>query len=107
MGESKCSPEGLLLQQALSPFYQRASQAEDRLSRLEAALAKEKDTGNEELLKRICQLESELEQVKSQVVTEREKARKFEAENTKNQYRIVHLVRALNEVDIKAERESS
>ncbi|KAI4363984.1 hypothetical protein MLD38_020131 [Melastoma candidum] len=106
MGESECSPEGLL-QQALRPFYQRASQAEDRLSRLEAALTKEKDAGNEELFKRISQLESELEQVKSELVTEREKARKFEAENAKNQYRIVHLVRALNDVDIKAGRESS
>ncbi|KAA8518120.1 hypothetical protein F0562_015594 [Nyssa sinensis] len=89
------------LQGALKPFYQRASEAEDRLARLEAALASKKDAGNEELLKMVSELQSKLEGAQA----EREKAlkevQKISVENAKLQYRITHLVRALEEADCK------
>ncbi|KAF3441993.1 hypothetical protein FNV43_RR15909 [Rhamnella rubrinervis] len=81
----------------LKPFFQRASEAEDRLSRLEAALASKKDTGNEENLKMISELQSKLEDANAQLISEREKSQKLAEENAKLQYRIHHLVRALKE----------
>ncbi|XP_015898059.2 uncharacterized protein LOC107431605 [Ziziphus jujuba] len=91
------------LQETLKPFYQRASQAEDRLSRLEAALASKKDTGNVEHLKTINELQSKLEDAHAQLISEREEGRKLAAENAKLQYRIHHLVRAVRESDQKME----
>ncbi|KAK4412922.1 hypothetical protein Salat_2939400 [Sesamum alatum] len=93
------------LEEILRPFYQRASEAEDRLARLEATLAGKKESGNEELLKLVNELESKLETAKAEQVAEREKAMKevqyLTAENAKLQYRIIHLVRALKEADSK------
>ncbi|XP_059646258.1 uncharacterized protein LOC132291412 [Cornus florida] len=86
-------------QEALKPFYERASEAEDRLARLEAVLASEKDAENEELLKMVSALQSKLEEAKAEQNLEREKAQKLAAENGKLQYRITHLVRALEEAD--------
>ncbi|KAG5552494.1 hypothetical protein RHGRI_010545 [Rhododendron griersonianum] len=78
---------------------------EDRLARLEAALVPKKDAGNEELLKMVSKLQSELEAVKAEHVSEKQKAleevKKLHAENAKLQYRITHLVRSLKEVDSK------
>ncbi|KAK9289769.1 hypothetical protein L1049_007928 [Liquidambar formosana] len=92
---------------ALKPFYQRASEAEDRLSRLEATLASKKDAGNEELLKMVSELQSKLENAKAEQASEHEKAmkeiQKLAAENAKLQYRITHLVQALKEADCKLE----
>ncbi|KVH87388.1 hypothetical protein Ccrd_025380 [Cynara cardunculus var. scolymus] len=70
------------IQAALKPFHQRASDAEERLARLEAAIATTKDSGNEELSNKA------LKEVKW--VTE---------ENAKLRYRITHLVRALEKAD--------
>ncbi|KAF7144464.1 uncharacterized protein LOC131321694 [Rhododendron vialii] len=93
------------LHEVLKPFYQRASEAEYRLASLEAALAPKKDAGNEELLKMISELQSELEAVKAEHVSEKKKAseevKKLHAENAKLQYRITHLVRSLKEADSK------
>ncbi|KAL2464639.1 hypothetical protein Fot_52595 [Forsythia ovata] len=93
------------LETTLKPFYQRASVAEDRLGRLEAALSEKKDSGNEELLKRVSELQSELENVKSEEVAERQKAtielQQLTVENEKLKYRITHLVRAVKEADSK------
>ncbi|XP_011075352.1 uncharacterized protein LOC105159847 [Sesamum indicum] len=93
------------LEEILRPFYQRASEAEDRLARLEASLAGKKESGNEELLKLADELQSRLETAKAEQVAEREKAMKevqyLTAENAKLQYRIIHLVRALKEADSK------
>uniref|UniRef100_A0A5B6YJI1 Uncharacterized protein n=1 Tax=Davidia involucrata TaxID=16924 RepID=A0A5B6YJI1_DAVIN len=89
------------LQGVLKPFHHRASEAEDRLARLEAALASKKDAENEELLKMVSDLQSKLEDAKA----EREKALKdvknLATENAKLQYRITHLVRAVEEADCK------
>ncbi|KAI3471349.1 hypothetical protein Pfo_030713 [Paulownia fortunei] len=93
------------LGEILIPFYQRASEAEDRLARLEASLARDKESGNEEQLKLVGELQSKLENAKAEQVAEREKAMKevqhLTAENAKLQYRIIHLVRALKEADSK------
>ncbi|KAL6498462.1 hypothetical protein OROHE_026559 [Orobanche hederae] len=93
------------IEEILRPFYQRASEAEDRLTRLEASLTRNKETGNDEQLKLVSELKSELEDVKAKQVAEREKAMKevehLAMENAKLQYRIIHLVRALKEADGK------
>ncbi|KAL6523257.1 hypothetical protein OROGR_016860 [Orobanche gracilis] len=93
------------IEDILKPFYRRASEAEDRLARLEASLTRNKETGNDEQLKLVSELKSELEDVKAEQVAEREKATKevehLATENAKLQYRIIHLVRALKEADGK------
>ncbi|PKI38922.1 uncharacterized protein LOC116208560 [Punica granatum] len=98
------------LEDVLKPFYRRASEAEDRLSRLEAALARERSAANEDHLRKISQLESELELAKSELVLQQEKtqtlsgeAQKLAQENAKLQYRIEHLVRAFKEADRRLE----
>lgn len=81
-------------------------QLKDRLARLEAALASKQDAGNEELLKMVSELQSKLEAVKAEHVSEKQKAseevKKLRVENEKLQYRITHLVRALKEADSKS-----
>ncbi|KAL3841278.1 hypothetical protein ACJIZ3_025869 [Penstemon smallii] len=93
------------IEQVLKPFYQRASEAENRLARLEATLAGEKDYGNEEKLKLVGELQSKLDNAIAERVAEREKALKevqyLTVENAKLQYRIIHLVRALEVADSK------
>nr|XP_011467373.1 PREDICTED: uncharacterized protein LOC101307028 [Fragaria vesca subsp. vesca] len=79
-----------VLDHTLKPFYQRASEAEDRLTRLEAALASKQDSGNKDHSK----LNSELQ----------EKIKKLAAENAKLQYRIHHLVQAVRDADLKLEK---
>ncbi|MED6156264.1 hypothetical protein PIB30_012825 [Stylosanthes scabra] len=95
------------LDETLKPFYQRASEAEARLSRLEASLNARKDTGNEEHLKVINDLQSKLEVSNAELIAEKEKAQKLAAENEKLQYRIIHLVRALKDDDQKLEQVSA
>ncbi|KAK7392917.1 hypothetical protein VNO78_21367 [Psophocarpus tetragonolobus] len=91
------------LELTLKPFYQRASEAEERLSRLEAALNGKKGAGNEENLKVISE-KSKLEVAKAELLSEKDKAQILAAENAKLQYRIVHLLRALKEADLKLEK---
>ncbi|XP_044506197.1 uncharacterized protein LOC123225903 [Mangifera indica] len=90
------------LRQTLQPFYDRASQAEERLSRLEAALANKKDAGNGELLKTISELQSKLEETNAELVSERKKAEKLAVENEKLNYRVKHLIRALEAADLNS-----
>ncbi|KAK6941786.1 hypothetical protein RJ641_027163, partial [Dillenia turbinata] len=96
------------LQDLLKPYYERASEAEDRLSKLESALGNGKDAGNVELLKSVNDLQEKLKDAEAQQVTERQQAQReiqrLAAENQKLQYRISHLVRALNEADSKLEK---
>ncbi|XP_062004059.1 uncharacterized protein LOC133721453 [Rosa rugosa] len=80
----------VVLDQTLKPFYQRASEAEDRLTRLEAALASKKDSGNKDDSKLISELQEE--------------NKKLAAENAKLQYRIHHLVQAVRDADVKLEK---
>ncbi|CAL9080819.1 unnamed protein product [Musa acuminata var. zebrina] len=95
------------LEEVLKPFYQRASEAEDRLTQLEALLAKkgESDTGNKEISSIVKDFQSKLESAQAELMSERDKAskeiQKLAAENLKLQYRITHLARALKEADSK------
>ncbi|XP_008796176.1 uncharacterized protein LOC103711707 [Phoenix dactylifera] len=95
------------LDKVLKPFYQRASEAEDRLAKLEALLAKKGDSDNEnkEISSVIKDFQAKLETAQAELMSEREKAskeiQKLAAENLKLQYRITHLVRALKEADAK------
>nr|GMD47992.1 uncharacterized protein LOC109181465 [Ipomoea batatas]GME21224.1 uncharacterized protein LOC109181465 [Ipomoea batatas] len=93
------------LQEALKPFYKRASDAEDRLARLEASLASKNNSGNEQLATRVQELQSKLEDAKVELAAEKERALKeaqqLTAENAKLQYRIIHLLRALKQADCK------
>ncbi|KAJ0098636.1 hypothetical protein Patl1_20449 [Pistacia atlantica] len=120
MAESEKSKD---LQETLQPFYDRASQAEiwkvsvpckvkilawtiaqakERLSRLQASLANKKDGRNEELLKTISELQSKLEDANAEVVSERKKAEKLAVENEKLNYRVKHLIRALEAADLNS-----
>ncbi|OAY43224.1 uncharacterized protein LOC110621101 [Manihot esculenta] len=101
--ETQQSGNGSDLGEILKPFYNRASEAEDRLSRLELALASKKDAENEKLLKTISELQSKLEGANAQLASEQEKAKKLAMENAKLQYRISHLVQAVRDGDSKLE----
>ncbi|KAK7355199.1 hypothetical protein VNO80_14447 [Phaseolus coccineus] len=92
------------LQLALKPFYQRAAEAEERLSRLEATLNNKKDAGNEESMKVINDLQSKLKAANAEIISEKEKIRTLTEENGKLQYRIIHLVRSLKEANLKLEQ---
>ncbi|WCJ33425.1 hypothetical protein M5689_014787 [Euphorbia peplus] len=102
--ETKKAGGGSELGEVLKPFYERASEAEDRLSRLEAALANDEGTKNGELLKRIIELQSKLESAQAKLELEQEKAKKLSTENSKLQYRVLHLVRAVREGQNEVEK---
>ncbi|KAM4080106.1 hypothetical protein ACB094_09G166100 [Castanea mollissima] len=101
MGESENRSH---LEKTLEPFYQRASESEDRLSKLEAALTNKKAAKTEEHLKLISELQSKLEEANAELVSERAKAQKLAEENAKLQYRITHLVKAAKGADLKLEQ---
>ncbi|XVE95902.1 hypothetical protein REPUB_Repub02eG0175400 [Reevesia pubescens] len=90
-------------EELLKPLYQRAIEAEERLSRLEAVLAGKKDAGNQELSQFISELQAKLEDANAETLLEREKAKKLALENEKLKYRIAHLVQAVREADQKLE----
>ncbi|KAK8538914.1 hypothetical protein GQ457_16G021970 [Hibiscus cannabinus] len=90
-------------EELLKPFYQRAIEAEERLSRLEAVLAGNKDSGNQELSQLISELQAKLEAANAEALSEREKAKQLATENEKLKYRIAHLVQAVKESDQKLE----
>lgn len=75
----------------------------DRLSRLEASVASNRDAGSEEHLKTISELQAKLEGANAELALEREKAKKLAVENGKLQYRVIHLVHAIREGDAKLE----
>jgi len=96
------------VQAILRPFNHRANEAEERLAKLEAALARNKGSsviGQEELLTSLTELRAKMEKARLEQISEREKAlkeqEKLATENAKLQYRISHLVRALKEADEK------
>eukprot|EP00249_Psilotum_nudum_P000958 c13192_g1_i1 orf=353-700(-) len=92
----------------LRPFYDRATEAEERLAKLEAFLNTSKDDMQiqpEELLDLLVELRQKIQNAKVEQEAEKEKAQKslekLIVENAKLQYRITHLVRALKESDEK------
>ncbi|KEH41555.1 uncharacterized protein [Medicago truncatula] len=92
------------LEVTLKPFYRRASEAEERLSRLEAAINSRKDTESGEQLKVVNDLQSKLEVANAELISEKRKAQVLAAENEKLQYRIIHLLRSLKNADLKLEQ---
>ncbi|KDO48218.1 hypothetical protein CISIN_1g030215mg [Citrus sinensis] len=72
------SHQPINFEEALKPFYQRASEAEERLLKLEAALASKKDAGNEEHLKTISNFQSKAENDNAELATEFEKLKYVE-----------------------------
>ncbi|XP_042513369.1 uncharacterized protein LOC122088242 isoform X2 [Macadamia integrifolia] len=95
------------LQEFLKPFSERASEAEGRLSRLEALLAPKNNAVKEDMSNIVSQLQKKLDDAKAVAALEREQeVRKLAAENVKLQYRITHLVRALTEANRKLENQT-
>ncbi|KAE9590146.1 hypothetical protein Lal_00027908 [Lupinus albus] len=92
------------IENTLKPFYHRALEVEERLSRLEAALISKKDTGNEEHLKVVNDLQSKLKEATTDLISEKKKAQKLAVENEKLKYRIIHLLQSLKDADLKLER---
>ncbi|KAK9671103.1 hypothetical protein RND81_12G007400 [Saponaria officinalis] len=100
------TPKDEGLKDLLKPFYQRAADAEVRLSKLEAELSLKSGNSlpvNEENAK-VKELESKLEEMTRELAAEREKVAKLTAENNKKDYRITHLVRTIKEADLKLEK---
>ncbi|KAJ3683808.1 hypothetical protein LUZ60_014035 [Juncus effusus] len=100
------SSENRDLDASLKPFYQRASEAEDRLAKLEALLVKKDESENDTKISSVIEeFQSKLNIANSELASERETACKeiemLKAENQKLQYRISHLIKALNEADSK------
>ncbi|XP_050226871.1 uncharacterized protein LOC126676658 [Mercurialis annua] len=94
----------------LKPFFQRASEAEDRLSRIEAALATKKgnfigtaDDQDEQLMKTSSELYAEANKLAAENGKLAAENRKLAAENGKLQYQISHLVRAVRDSNSKLE----
>ncbi|CAN7085279.1 unnamed protein product [Brassica oleracea var. botrytis] len=93
------------LPETLKPFFHRATEAQERLARLEAALASTKtDVPDAELVEKITQMQSKLEEADKTVKQEKDKVEKLTSENEKQRYRILHLVRALEDADEKLEK---
>ncbi|XP_013591521.1 PREDICTED: uncharacterized protein LOC106300023 isoform X2 [Brassica oleracea var. oleracea] len=90
------------LPETLKPFFHRATEAQERLARLEAALASTKTDA--ELVEKITQMQSKLEEADKTVKQEKDKVEKLTSENEKQRYRILHLVRALEDADEKLEK---
>ncbi|PIA48303.1 hypothetical protein AQUCO_01400717v1 [Aquilegia coerulea] len=97
-------------EEVLKPFYQRAFQAEERLSILEAAVSTKKDAGDEEFSKTISELQSKMEDMKLNHISDKatleiqkltSENAKLQTENAKLQYRILHLIGALEDTDSK------
>ncbi|XP_021724188.1 uncharacterized protein LOC110691558 [Chenopodium quinoa] len=107
MANSAIPNEGL--KDLLKPFHQRASEAEERLSKLEldTVVSSKKEfheVGIEESSKKAKELELKLEEVTAELAAEKEKVAKLTVENAKKDYRMIHLVRSLKEADLKLEQ---
>ncbi|KAG0481693.1 hypothetical protein HPP92_012551 [Vanilla planifolia] len=92
------------IDEALKPFYERASEAEERLARLEALFSNQKghsNTDSKKMSSVIKDFQSKLEIAQAEIVSEQEKAsneiQKLVEENLKLRYRISHLLRAVKE----------
>ncbi|XP_071721223.1 uncharacterized protein [Rutidosis leptorrhynchoides] len=83
------------LQETLKPFHQRAVEAEERLARLEAAIATTKDSGNEELLNKVAELQKQLVAKSKELAEKTTEVQRVSQENEKLHYRITHLLRAI------------
>ncbi|KAF8670383.1 hypothetical protein HU200_050686 [Digitaria exilis] len=89
------------LDEALKPFQERASEAEIRIAKLEALLYNQDgpNSGSENNSSAMKDLQSKLETISAECLTEKEKNKKLIMENEKLQYRITHLIRAIKEAE--------
>ncbi|CAN6206376.1 unnamed protein product [Urochloa humidicola] len=85
------------LDEALKPFQERASEAEIRIAKLEALLYNQDglNSGSEASSSAMKDLQSKLDLVSAECLTEKKKNKKLIMENEKLQYRIIHLIRAV------------
>ncbi|XP_020224368.1 uncharacterized protein LOC109806390 [Cajanus cajan] len=95
------------LEPTLRPFHQRATEAEERLSRLEAAINSKQDAGDEKSLKVIDDLQSKLKVANAELISEKEKAQILAVENEKHKYRIIHLLRTIKDLRSKLEQDTA
>ncbi|CAL5061179.1 unnamed protein product [Urochloa decumbens] len=86
---------------ALKPFQERASEAEIRITKLEALLYNQDglNSGSEASSSAMKDLQSKLDSVSAEYLTEKEKNKKLIMENEKLEYRITHLIRAVREAE--------
>ncbi|RCV14380.1 hypothetical protein SETIT_2G421000v2 [Setaria italica] len=89
------------LDETLKPFQERASEAELRIAKLEALLYNQAgpNSGSEASSSAMKHLQSKLDAVSAECLTEKEKNKKLIIENEKLQYRITHLIRAIKEAE--------
>ncbi|CAN6169128.1 unnamed protein product [Urochloa humidicola] len=89
--------ETAALDEVLKPFQERASEAEIRIAKLEALLYNQDglNNGSEANSSAMKDLQSKLDAVSAECLTEKEKNKKLIMENEKLQYRITHLIRAV------------
>ncbi|VVB05983.1 unnamed protein product [Arabis nemorensis] len=94
------------LPETLKPFFHRATEAQERLAKLEAALASTKtDIPDAKLQEETSEIKSKLEEANETVKQEQSKVvKELTVENEKQRYRILHLVRALKDADEKLEK---
>ncbi|XP_010427600.1 PREDICTED: uncharacterized protein LOC104712401 [Camelina sativa] len=93
------------LPETLKPFFHRATEAQERLAKLEAAVASTKtDIPDAKLVEEIAQIQSKLEEANATVMQEQRKVKELTIENDKQKYRILQLVRALKDADEKLEK---
>ncbi|ONM60487.1 uncharacterized protein [Zea mays] len=94
-------PATSALEEALKPFQERASEAEIRIAKLEALLYNKDGPsgGSEATSSAVKDLQSKLDVVTAECLTEKEKNKKLTMENEKLQYRMTHLIRAIKEAE--------
>ncbi|EOA24999.1 hypothetical protein CARUB_v10018296mg [Capsella rubella] len=93
------------LPDTLKPFFHRATEAQERLVKLEAALASTNtDIPDAKLVEETAQIQSKLEEANATVMQEQKKVKELTIENDKQRYRILHLLRALKDADEKLEK---
>ncbi|KAG9446186.1 hypothetical protein H6P81_012314 [Aristolochia fimbriata] len=85
----------------LKPFYERASEAEERLSRLEAVVARkdESSSGNANSSTVVKELKMKLENMEAEIRSEQQKGQSLTTENEKLKYQMLHLRRSLDEAE--------
>ncbi|CAN6200151.1 unnamed protein product [Urochloa humidicola] len=93
--------ETAALDEVLKPFQERASEADIRIAKLEALLCNQDglNSGSEANSSAMKDLQSKLDTVSAECLTEKEKNKKLIMENEKLQYRITHLIRAVREAE--------
>ncbi|CAN6443525.1 unnamed protein product [Victoria cruziana] len=89
------------LEEVLKPFHQRAAEAEEKLAKLELLLEGKKGSSSfssEEALQ-LKDLRTKLECAEAEKIEVLKEVQKLQAENAKLQYRILHLIRAVQDAD--------